>query len=91
MLQNRSSSAGSAHANTEASVSGHRLYSDGKSIEVADRKRKLFSSQKENGTSNIFVRREKGKDLRIILTMQEWRGSNVKRKGSKVKWNRRVR
>ena len=31
MLQNRSSSAESAHAITEASVSGHRLYSDGKS------------------------------------------------------------
>ena len=31
MLQNRSSSAESGHANTEASVSGHRLYSDGTS------------------------------------------------------------
>ena len=33
MLQNRSASAESAHANTEASVSGHRLDSGGKSIE----------------------------------------------------------
>ena len=33
MLQNRSSSAESAHANTEASVIGHRLDSGGKKME----------------------------------------------------------
>ena len=42
MLQNRSSSTESAHAITEASVSGHRLYSDGKSIEFVEGKRKFF-------------------------------------------------
>ena len=42
MLQNRSSSTESAHANTEASVCGHRLSSDGKSIEFVDGKGKFF-------------------------------------------------
>ena len=31
-----------AHANAEASVSGHRLYSDGKSIEFVEGKRNFF-------------------------------------------------
>ena len=40
----------SAQANTEASVSGHRLDAGGKSIEFVGRKREFFLSQKENGT-----------------------------------------
>ena len=83
MLQNWSSSAESAHANTEASVSGHRLYSDGKSIEFVD-------EWDENGTWNIFVRREAGREFRINLTKQEWKENNVKKIGSKVKGKRRV-
>ena len=54
MLQNRSSSAESAHANTEASVSGHCLDSSGKSMKCVSKKEKNFPSQKEKGTWNIF-------------------------------------
>ena len=43
------------------------------------------------GLWNIFVRIEAGREFRIILTKQEWKESNVKRKGSKVKAKRRVR
>ena len=50
MLQNQGSSTESAHAITEASVSGHRLYYDGKSIEFVSKKSGIFLSQKENGT-----------------------------------------
>ena len=42
MLQNQSSSAESAHANAEASVSGHRLDSRGNSIDFVGRKRNFF-------------------------------------------------
>ena len=79
----------SANAYTEASVSGHRFYSDGKSIEFVDGKKKFFKA--ENGTWNIFVRREAGGETRINLTQQEWKQSNVKRKGSKIEGKRRVR
>ena len=58
MLQNRSSSAESALANTEASVSGHRLYSDGKSIEFVDGKRKFFLVRMKMGLG-IFLSEEK--------------------------------
>ena len=45
MLQNRSSSVESAHAITEASVNGHHLYSDGKSIEFVGRRRNFSKSE----------------------------------------------
>ena len=80
MLQNRSSSTKSAHAITEASVSGHRLYSDGKSMEFVEGNRKFFLSQNENGTWNIFVRREAGREFSIILTKQEWKKITLKGK-----------
>ena len=38
-----------AHANTEASVSGHCLDSSGKSMECLSKKEGIFLSQKENG------------------------------------------
>ena len=50
MLQNVSSSAEPAHANAEASVSGHRLDSDGKSIQKVNKEERNFLSQEENGT-----------------------------------------
>ena len=50
MLQNRRSSVESAHANTEASVSGHCLDSSGKIMESVRGKNGIFLSQKENGT-----------------------------------------
>ena len=57
MLQKRSSSAESAHANTEASASGHRLYV-GKSIEFVDGKRKFFYVRMKMGLG-IFLSEEK--------------------------------
>ena len=56
MLQNRSSSAESAHANTEASVSGHRLVSGGKSMRWVSKTEGILLSQEESGTWNIFAR-----------------------------------
>ena len=50
MLQNPSSSAESAHAKTEASVSGHCLDSSDKSVQKVSKKEGIFLSQKENGT-----------------------------------------
>ena len=58
MLQNRGSSAESTHANTEASVSGHRLYSDGKTIEFVDGKRKFFWVRMKMGLG-VFLSEEK--------------------------------
>ena len=58
MLQNRSSSTESAHAITEASVSGHRLDSDGKSIEFVEGKRKFFEV-KMKMELGIFLSEEK--------------------------------
>ena len=58
MLQNRSSSTELAHAITETSVSGHRLYSDGKSIEFVDRKRNFSEVRMEMGLG-IFLYEEK--------------------------------
>ena len=58
MLHNRSSSAESAHANTEDSVSGHGLDSSGKSMKWVSKKDKSFLSQKGNGTLNVFVNLE---------------------------------
>ena len=48
----------SAHAKTKASVSGHRLYSDGKSIEFIDRKRNFFQVSIKMGPG-IFLSEEK--------------------------------
>ena len=47
MLQNRSSSAGSAHANTEASVSGHCLDSCGYGMKCARKRGNFSKSEKE--------------------------------------------
>ena len=40
----------SAHANTEAIVSGHRLDSGGKSIELFSKNEEIVLSQEENST-----------------------------------------
>ena len=40
----------SAHANTEASVSGHRVDSGGKSMQKVSKEDGIFLSQKEKGT-----------------------------------------
>ena len=50
MLQNLRSSAEPAHANAEASVSGHRLDSNGKSMQKVNKEGRIFLSQEENGT-----------------------------------------
>ena len=50
MLQNRRSSTEPAHANAEASVSGHRLDSDAKSMQKVTREEGIFLSQEENET-----------------------------------------
>ena len=44
----------SAHANTEASVSGHCLDSNGKSMDWVSKERECFLPQKEILTYNIF-------------------------------------
>ena len=62
MLQNRGSSAESAHANAEASVSGHRLYSDGKSVEFVDGKWKFFWVRMKMGLG-IFLSEEKQEEI----------------------------
>ena len=48
----------SAHDNTEASVSGHRLDSRGKSMQKVIKKEGTFLSQEENGTLKIFAKLE---------------------------------
>ena len=48
----------SAHAITEASVSGHRLYFDGKSIEFLDGKKNFFKVRMKKGLG-IFLSEEK--------------------------------
>ena len=48
----------SAHAITEAIFSGHRLYSDGKSIEFVDKKRNFFKVRMKMGLG-IFLSEEK--------------------------------
>ena len=58
MLQNRASSAESAHANAEGIVSGHRLYSDGKSVEFVDGKLEFFWVRMKMGLG-IFLSEEK--------------------------------
>ena len=55
MLQNLRSSTEPAHANAEASVSGHRLDSDGKSIQKVNKEEGIFLSQKKMGL-RIFLR-----------------------------------
>ena len=55
MLQNRNSSGESAHANTEASVSGHCFDSSGKSIEIVGRKRDFLQVRKGMGL-RLFLR-----------------------------------
>ena len=73
MLQNQSSSTESAHANTEASVSGHCLDSSGKSIELGKQKEGFFSKSERKfdseflcqfrvGLRNSFVQEEQGKE-----------------------------
>ena len=54
-FQNRSSSTKSAHANTEASVSGHCFESSGKSVKCVSKKGDFFVSGKENSTEDIFA------------------------------------
>ena len=49
MLQNRNSSEESAHANTEASVSGHCFDSSGKSIDFVGGNRDFFQVRKRMG------------------------------------------
>ena len=66
MFQNRCSSTESAHANTEASVSGHCLDSSGKSMKWVNKKEGTFLSRKENGTENVFV------DLELDLEFFVW-------------------
>ena len=58
MLQNRSSSAEFAHAIAEASVSGHRLDSGGKSLE-GDARNNFFNPE-------FFCPKEEERELRII-------------------------
>ena len=53
MFQNRSASAESAHANAEASVSGHQFDSGGTSIEFVGRKRKFFKSERKWGLESF--------------------------------------
>ena len=50
LLQNLRSSTEPAHANAEASVSGHRLDSNGKSIQKVNKEEGIFLSQEKNGT-----------------------------------------
>ena len=54
MLQNRSSTTESTHANTEASVSGHGLDSGGKSMKRVSKNEGIFQSQEENWTWNFL-------------------------------------
>ena len=68
MLQNRSSSAESAHAITEASVSEHRLYSDGKSIEFVGRKRNFFKVRKKMGRGIFLSEEKRGENFGLILS-----------------------
>ena len=55
MFQNRSSPAESAHANTEAIVSGHRLYSDGKSCANYD---SLLFQNRSSSTESVHAKTE---------------------------------
>ena len=56
MFQNRSSSTESAHANTEARVSGHRLYCDGKSWEKIGKKREIDTDIMWNSIRGFSMR-----------------------------------
>ena len=47
MLQNRSSSAESAHVNTEAGVSGHCLESSGKSMKSVSKRGNISKSERK--------------------------------------------
>ena len=58
MLQNLISSTEPAHADAEASVSGHRLDSDGKSMQKVNKEEGNFLSQDENETWDIFAKWE---------------------------------
>ena len=62
MLQNWRSSAVSAHAHTEACVSGHRLDSEGKSMQKVSKKKGNFLSQEETWELEYFC--EIGMNLR---------------------------
>ena len=69
MLQNLRSSTEPAHASAEASVSGHRLDSDGKSIQKVNKEEGIFLSKKLG--LKIFLRIESGiaakTEFRIVL------------------------
>ena len=82
MLQNQSSSAESAHANTEASVSGHHLDSGGNNEDA--RRNNIFNPE-------CFCPKEEEREFRLISTKQEGKECKVKRKVSKVKGKRRVK
>ena len=56
LFQNRSSSTESAHANTKASVIGHRLDSGGKSMQKVSKKREFFQVEKKMGLT-IFLQK----------------------------------
>ena len=57
----------SAHSNTEASVSGHRLYSNGKSIEFVGRKRNSFLVRKKMGLVIFLSEMKKEEKFGLIL------------------------
>ena len=71
MLQNRSSSARSAHANIEASVTGHCSDSCSKSIECVSKKREFFVGQKEILTWNIVGNLELGSEILVQEDQRE--------------------
>ena len=54
MLQNLRSSTEPAHANAEASVSGHRLDSNGKSIQKVNKEEGTFSKSGEKWDLEYF-------------------------------------
>ena len=55
MLQNLSSSTEPAHAIAEASVSGHRLDSDGKSMQKVKKEGRIFLNQEEKWDLEYFL------------------------------------
>ena len=54
MLQNLRSSTEPAHANAEASVSGHRLDSNGKSIQKVNKEEGIFFKSREKWDLEYF-------------------------------------
>ena len=65
MFQNPSSSKKSAHANTEATVSGHCLDCSGKGMKGVSKKEVIFLSQKETLTWNVLANLET--ELEILV------------------------